>query len=105
MADEEGVLGNLPRSRPGQRSSKRAASTSETAARRAERAERAGAPAAKPTGASTQPPETEPPPPADGPGRNDPIGGLLRTGAKVAGTGVRVAADVAGHVLRRIPRP
>ena len=104
MPDDEGVLSNLPHSRPGQRSAKRAASTAGAAARRAERS---GAPAAKPARAATPRPEPKPDPPAstEQPGGRDPVGDVLRTGAKVTGTGVRVAAGVAGHVLRRIPRP
>jgi hypothetical protein len=101
MTDDGGVLGNLPRSRPGQRSDKRATSTPGEAARRAERS---GAPAAQPAASSVRPPKPPKPPPEPPRGR-DPVGGVLRAGAKVAGIGVRVAAGVAGHVLRRIPRP
>ena len=51
MADDEGVLGNLPKSRPGRRSSKREAGAgrpSKAAAKAATKAEVAGEPAAKP---------------------------------------------------------
>ncbi len=101
MADDGGVLGNLPRSRPGQRSAKRATSGPDTAARRAERR---GAPAAEPPASTRRPPKRPEPPPAP-PGGSDPVRVVLRAGARVAGTGVKVAAGVAGRVLRRIPRP
>ena len=105
MVDDDGVLGNLPRSRPGQRSAKRATAAPAAAARRAERS---GAPAAKPAAHTTRPPKAQappPPPPEERPETTDPIRGALRAGAKVAGTGVRILAGVAGYVLRRLPRP
>jgi hypothetical protein len=105
MADDGGVLGNLPRSRPGQRSDKR---TEKTAARAAAKAERTGARAAEPTAAAetSAPPKSKtslPPRPASG-GR-DPVGDAIRTVTGVAATGARVAGGVAREVLRRLPRP
>jgi hypothetical protein len=99
MADDGGVLGNLPRSRPGQRSEKR---TEKTAARAATKAERSGARAAEPTA----PPKSQsaaPPKPVSGAG--DPVGDAIRTVTGVAATGARVAGGVAREVLRRLPRP
>jgi hypothetical protein len=98
MADDGGVLGNLPRSRPGQRSDKR---TEKTAARAAARAERSGAKAAEPPAAAKS--GAGGPPPASH--RGDPVGDAIRTVTGVAATGARVAGGVAREVLRRLPRP
>jgi hypothetical protein len=102
MPDEnDGVLGNLPRSRPGQRSSKRAERPGASAAKAAADAERAGADAAEP--ASEEPPRRAPEPP---PGRGgDPVGDAVRAAAKVAETTVRVGLGVTREILRRLPRP
>lgn len=86
MADDGGVLGNLPHSRPGRRSDKR------NAGRPASRAKRPAAAAAR------EAPEA--PVQARGP-VDDIVGGT----AKLAGTGLRVAGGVAREVLRRLPRP
>ena len=120
MPDEEpGLLGNLPRSRPGTRSDKRTAG-SKPAARRSQAAKpgvkrsasaKAAAPkragAAQRTGSvqSSRPAKTGPatPDPA-APGRES-GSGPLRSAAKVAGTGLRVAEGVTREVLRRLPRP
>jgi hypothetical protein len=117
MADDGGVLGNLPRSRPGQRSDKR---TGKTAAKAAGRAERSGAKAAEPAAgakpaASARPKPRKPPAPETSPrsssptaprdGGGDPVGGAIRTVAGVAGLGAKVAGGVAREVLRRLPRP
>jgi hypothetical protein len=121
MTDDEGVLGNLPRSRPGHRSEKRPerdapASGEGTAARAATRAERTGAKAAQaPPG--SEPRKRTPPkarrqgaPASAGAGREraddgGPVGDALRTVTGVAATGARVAHGVAREVLRRLPRP
>jgi sRNA-binding protein len=111
MDDEGGVLGNLPRSRPGTRSQKRdaartaetAARTAETAARAAETAERRSAKAARPADQSARRPQAPPKRPADG--GPDPVGGAVRLAAGIAGTGLRVANGVTREVLRRLPRP
>jgi hypothetical protein len=79
--DDAGVLGNLPRTRPGRRSEKRV------------------------TGTAAPPPPPEPEPP-EAPERSpDPLGEIVRGGLRVAGTGVRVADRVARELLRRFPRP
>ncbi len=109
MTDDGGVLGNLPRSRPGQRSEKRTGRTAAKAAARTERSKSEGAaPAgtARPKGDARQArPASEPreAPPASRSG--DPVGDVIRTVTGVAATGARVAGGVAREVLRRLPRP
>ena len=111
MDDEGGVLGNLPRSRPGTRSQKRdsarAAESSgrgaQTAARAAETSERRSAKAARPTRQASGRPQQAPPRPAEG--GPDPVGDAVRLAAGIAGTGLRVANGVTREVLRRLPRP
>jgi hypothetical protein len=83
--DDEGVLGRLPRSRPGTRSAKRPAGAASGAS---EKADRQAAPA-----------------PAPAPSRSDPLGGGVRAATKAAGAGVRVAGTMAAELLRRLPRP
>jgi hypothetical protein len=111
MTDDGGVLGNLPRSRPGQRSDKR---TGRTAAKAASRAERTDSEAAAPAAGAAKPPKSAsreaPPasesrdaPPASHAG--DPVGDAIRTVTGVAATGARVAGGVAREVIRRLPRP
>jgi hypothetical protein len=90
MADEEGVLGNLPRSRPGQRSAKRANKPADTA--------RAGRTAPK----RAKPAAKRPPPPSQS---RSPVSGVLRTVTSLAGGGARLAHGAARGVLRRLPRP
>jgi hypothetical protein len=125
MADDGSVLGNLPRSRPGQRSEKR---TGRTAAKAAERSERTGADAAAPpkraktaagkrsaAGAANGPAGARPSADAShrepassrdpAPHSGDPVGDAIRTVTGVAATGARVAGGVAREVLRRLPRP
>jgi hypothetical protein len=107
MAEDGGVLENLPRSRPGRRSAKR---TTTTSAKAATRAERSGAKAAKPsagesgarsTGGRSAPPGVEPLAPEP----SDPVGDALRLATSIAATGARVANGVARELLRRLPRP
>jgi hypothetical protein len=113
MADDGGVLGNLPRSRPGQRSDKR---TGKTAAKAAGRAERTGAKAAEPAAGAKSAAGARSAGQRGAPaaaGRKaapasagaDPVGGAIRTVAGVAGLGAKVAGGVAREVLRRLPRP
>ena len=83
MAEDDGVLGNLPRSRPGRRSEKRAA----------------GAPKAS---SPKRPPAPKPRAPEP---ETDPVGEALRMVGGLAAGGARVAQGVAREVLRRIPRP
>lgn len=113
--DDGGVLGNLPRSRPGQRSEKRTGRTAAKATARAERSESEAAapeettareqPAAADAAAREAPPASES---GDGPSashQGDPVGDAIRTVTGVAATGARVAGGVAREVLRRLPRP
>jgi hypothetical protein len=82
MTDDEGVLGNLPNSRPGRRSEKRPPSP------------RA---AAKPTPPTGEPAAREP--------QTDPVGEAIRTATGIAAAGARVANGVARELVRRLPRP
>ena len=130
MADDGGVLGNLPNSRPGKRSEKRNAGAgrpAKSAARAAKKAERSGAgpkPAQRKRTAAVKKPGSgdgvgvvpdmhgtrrhDPvPPPRDqvppSPAE-DPVGAVVRTAAGVAATGVRVAGAVSRELLKRLPR-
>ena len=107
--DDGGVLGNLPRSRPGQRSEKRTGRTAAKAAARAEQTEAKAAAPAKQAAPPKQtvPPrnKTAPPPPEPALQPGDPVGDAFRTVTGVAATGARVAGGVAREVLRRLPRP
>jgi hypothetical protein len=104
MDDEGGVLGNLPRSRPGTRSQKRdVARATQTTARAAETSERRSAKAARPTRQASKRPEQPPPRPAEG--GPDPVGDAVRLAAGIAGTGLRVANGLTREVIRRLPRP
>jgi hypothetical protein len=128
MADDEGVLGNLPKSRPGRRSAKRdtaAGRPSKAAAKAAAKAEAAGGPAAKPPRTAKGPraarttaakggsgdrvevraayrPEVQPQSPEPS---GDPLNAVVRTAASAAATGVRVAGALTQELLRRLPRP
>jgi hypothetical protein len=115
MSDEnDGVLGNLPRSRPGVRSDKRTSAkrAAGTAKPRAAKPRAAKAPAAKPRAATpraaqaraAKPPPPPPPPPAP-PKSDDPLSLALGAATQMAETGLKVAVRVAGGVLRRFPRP
>ena len=79
MEDGGDVLGNLPRTRPGRRSAKRAETS-------------------KPKRGEQRAPE---PPPRE----PDPVGDAVRAAAGVAGAGVRVANGITRELLRRLPRP
>jgi hypothetical protein len=94
MDDESGVLGNLPRKRPGTRSQKRDAP--------ARAAEQRGAKAARP---STQAKARPKPPPQQPPRGADPVGEAVRAAAKVAGSGLKLADGLTREVLRRLPKP
>ena len=104
MSEEnDSVLGNLPRSRPGVRSEKRANS------KQAPRAKPSTNPrtkvAAKPRTTPRKPPAEQPPQPPATPPAASPIEAALKAGETVALTGIKVAGRVAGEVLRRLPRP
>ena len=110
MSEEnDGILGNLPRSRPGVRSEKRAstANAKPKAAKPKPKPKATTKPKPKPAAApkpKVAPPPPPPPPPA--PERpSDPIGIALKAGETVALTGLKVAGRVAGEVMRRLPRP
>jgi hypothetical protein len=123
MADDDGVLGNLPHSRPGKRSEKRASAgrPAKTAGKAAAKAEAGGKAAAKTSraskprarakaGAASRPrPDADRRQPADPPRQpasgGDAVAGVVRTAATVAATGVRVAGAVTQELLRRLPRP
>ena len=81
MADDGGVLGNLPNSRPGRRSDKRPP----TPRAKDER------PPALPT--SGDEPE------------HDAIADAIRAATGAAATGARVANGIAREIVRRLPRP
>jgi hypothetical protein len=89
----DGILGNLPRSRPGVRSEKRAAEGAPP--KRTPPKPKATATAAKPR--ATKAKSTAPEP--------DSLERAVRLAGDVAETGIKVAAKVAGGVLRRLPRP
>jgi hypothetical protein len=107
MTDEGGVLENLPRSRPGQRSSKRSATPNQAAKPPAEAKKAKPANKPKPSTASAKPAAEKPPPvreEAESAGSN-PVGEVVRSVSSLAGGGARAARDVAREVLRRLPRP
>jgi hypothetical protein len=79
MTDDGGVLGNLPRSRPGRRSDKRPAEPA-------------------------PPRRTDPPAGADD-AAADPVADAIRAATGVAAASARVANGLAREVLRRLPRP
>ena len=115
MSDDPGVLGNLPRSRPGRRSEKRGGAWSEAA----ESAAGAGAaatpkrPARKPrqtqarkTTAAQRPRRQQPrPKPQPQQQTTDPVSGAIRAAGGLAEAGVKTAVKVAGGVIKRLPRP
>jgi hypothetical protein len=84
MADDGGVLGNLPHSRPGRRSDKRAAA---------------------PGGVRPEPAEAPEQPAPEGPAGTGSVGGVARAVTSLAGGGARAAHGIAREVLRRLPRP
>jgi hypothetical protein len=103
----DGILGNLPRSRPGVRSDKRAAGGTPPKPTPAKpKAAGAKPRAAKATAAKAmaQPkPKAAAPPPARK--QPDTVGRAVQLVGDVAETGIKVAAQVAVGVLRRLPRP
>ena len=102
-AEDPGVLGNLPRTRPGRRSDKRAAGRPAEAAGTAARKAEAGGGAAARTPRPKRPAAQRKPPPEQQ--RGGPIEDVLHTAGRVAGAGARVAEGLAREVLRRLPRP
>jgi hypothetical protein len=98
--DDRGVMGNLPRSRPGTRSEKRKAAGAQrkTPSTQRKPSSTARKATAKPRTAAAR---AARPRPAPTPQRSDPVADVVRLGVKVAGAGLGVAASV----LRRLPRP
>jgi hypothetical protein len=114
--EEPGLLGNLPRSRPGTRSDKRDGSTGSKPTPKRSQAAKPGVKstrAAKPRKpAPTKPvarkpaatkPKQAPPEPA--PASPSAGSNPLESAVKVAGAGLRVAEGVTREVLKRLPRP
>jgi hypothetical protein len=99
MSDDKSVLGNLPRSRPGTRSEKRAGAAKRTS--RPADAAKASKPA-KPRAAAPKP---DPAAPAASAEAGDPLAEAARAAAKAVGTGVKIGTGLAQEVLRRLPRP
>ena len=119
-SDDPGVLGNLPRSRPGTRSSKRASGSGAAkrqpaagaTSKRASTAARKSATAAKGSGARAAKPRkpaaasrparertTAPPPRRPAAQSADPVTQAVRLAGKVAETGVKTAVGI----LKRLP--
>jgi hypothetical protein len=102
MADDGGVLGNLPHSRPGQRSDKRTTKAAKPAQLRSSRARSAtGARRRAGTTAGQKQPSVR----QEAAAPSSPVGAAVRAVTSLPGTGVRLAHGVAREVLRRIPRP
>jgi hypothetical protein len=107
--DEPGVLGNLPRSRPGRRSDKRRSTTSATRAKQQPPAKKPAAARAKPSTTRAKPrprPQAQPrsrpaPQPSARKSNPDPVGQAFELAGKVAAVGVRTAAGI----VKRLPRP
>jgi hypothetical protein len=115
MTEDPGVLGNLPRSRPGRRSDKRGGAWSEAAgsgaaaggaseAPRTQARARKTTSAAKPRAAAakTRPERSRPAPQQTG---GDPLSGAVRLAGGLAEAYVKTTAKIAGGVLKRLPRP
>jgi hypothetical protein len=99
--NQDGILGNLPRSRPGVRSDKR--DRAGTAAKKVPAKPRAAAKPKPVAAAKTKQPAA--PRPAAPSRSSDPIEHAVHLVGEVAETGIRAVAKVAGGVLRRLPRP
>jgi hypothetical protein len=106
--DQPGVLGNLPRSRPGQRSDKRGGATRATAAAGAKPTVRARPAPKRAASKARKPPSTARKPraapreraePQPAPTPADPITLAFRTAGKVAEVGLKTASGI----LRRLP--
>lgn len=116
--DDPGVLGNLPRSRPGRRSDKRAggasaskrpaASRTSTQARAKPAAKKSATPKTTAPKAVAEPararrpepkPEPEPAPQRRESGGGDPLQQAVRLAGKVAETGVKAAVGI----IKRLP--
>ena len=121
--EDDGILGNLPRERPGRRSGKR---TSAKAARPAgkprgvdspkgeESEQRARAAKAEAAGPESAPRPRRPAAAEERPASRavfapevpgDPVREAARIAGQVAGVGIRTASRIAGGVINRLPRP
>ena len=104
MTDDPGVMGNLPRSRPGRRSAKRDGGKPKTAGAKSTRS-RAASPKRttppKPRASTPRQAERPRPPVKTPPKGPDPVGDAVRIAGKLAGAGLGIAAGV----LKRLPRP
>jgi hypothetical protein len=104
-AEDAGVLGNLPRTRPGRRSDKRSAGRPAESAGAAARKSETGGGAAARTPRPKRRQSAPAPEPAPEERRKGPIEDALHTAGSIAGAGARVAEGLAREVLRRLPRP
>jgi len=115
MSDDPGLLGNLPRSRPGTRSDKRAsgvaakpgsAKAKPSAAKAKPRPKAKARPAAKPRPQAKARPKVANPKPRPAPERQagDPVSEALKAAGRLAGAGARTANGVTREILRRLPR-
>ena len=105
--DDPGVLGNLPRSRPGRRSDKRGASSAQAkksapprkraATNRTTAAAKKQAPRARPQAGAQQRPRPQPAARSS----SDPVTQAVELAGKFAAIGVRTAAGI----VKRLPRP
>ena len=101
----DGILGNLPRSRPGVRSEKRAGGKSPPKRTPPKARTAAAKPSAVKANKAAPRPRPKPAPAKPTPAGGDSIERAVHLVGEVAETGVRVVAKVAGGVLRRLPRP
>jgi hypothetical protein len=108
MTDDSGVMGNLPRARPGRRSDKRGSASAKPStggrAKASTGARTAKRPAAAPRPATPKPKAragTRNEPSRPTPERHDPVTDAVRIGVRIAGAGLGLAAGIA----RRLPRP
>jgi len=108
MSDDPGLLGNLPRSRPGTRSDKRASGAAAKPAGANPKPSTAKAPTAKPKPrpkAKPRPKVANPKPrPAPESQTGDPVSEVLKAAGRLAGAGARTANGVTREILRRLPR-
>ena len=107
MADEPGVLGGLPRSRPGRRSARREATTGAGGRPAKKPSERSSATtkaaeATSPSRATTPRGASNERPDRDG---EDVLTGAARAAVSVGGAGLRAASRLASGAIRRLPRP
>jgi len=114
MSDDPGLLGNLPRSRPGTRSDKRASGVAAKpgSAKPKPRPKAKAGPATKAGPAAKARPKAKPrpkvanPKPRPTPERHtgDPVSEALKAAGRLAGAGARTANGVTREILRRLPR-